>query len=80
MNIDNEYILIVNLSNQYKIYRVYALNEKIALNKYKNMCQKYMNTQNIGHRNYWKQLKDAIDNNKFTIYKSEDYCGVREIL
>jgi len=78
--LDNEYILIIQLPNQYKIYRVYAPNEKIALQRYINMCTKFMSTDNNEHRQYWQTLKDAALNKDYIIYQSNDFLGVREIL
>ena len=79
-NLDNEYILTVQLPGRFKIYRVYAPNKGIAIQRFVNVCNKYMNTDNDSHKEYWENLKKAIDEGSYKITMNEDFCGVREII
>ena len=75
----NEYLLTVNTLDKNKLYKVYAPNEKVAINKFISMCEKYQDSNNLDNREHWKQQVKAINDNSYTVMKIEDFCGVRSV-
>ena len=75
----NEYLLTVRTVDKNKLYKVYAPNEKVAINKFLSMCEKYQDSNNPDNREHWKRQSEAITNNSFSILKIEDFCGVRSV-
>ena len=73
----NEYLLTVKTLDKNKLYKVYAPNEKVAINKFINMCEKYQDSNNLDNREHWKQQSKAINDKNYSILKIEDFCGVR---
>lgn len=71
----NEYLLMVND----EMFRVYAPNEKIAINTFCGTCEKYANTNNEDFRHYWNDLKDNIKHGSYQIIHNNDFTGVRRI-
>lgn len=76
----NEYLLTVKTLGENKLYKVYAPNEKIALNKFMNMCSKYQDSRNFDNKEHWKRQSEAIISKSYSILRIDDFCGVREII
>ena len=73
--IDNEYLLIAND----EIFRVYAPNEKLALDTFKRACVRFSDTKNEEFKIYWNNLFDAVQRNNYTIIQNSDFIGVRKV-
>ena len=75
----NEYLLTVKTIDKNKLYKVYAPNKKVAINKFINMCVMYQDSKNPDNREHWEQQNKAISDNNYSILKIEDFCGVRSV-
>lgn len=60
-------------------FRVYHQNERLAISKFKNVCFKYMKTNNLNYQKYWNDIFNAISNGNYTIIKNTDFVGIRKI-
>lgn len=76
--IDDEYILTVNTKPN-KSYRVYASNEKQAIERFINVCKLYMKTNNQTSKDHWQDQDKAILDGDYIIFKNNDYNYVRKI-
>lgn len=76
IDIINEYILVINNG---EIFRVYAPNEKIAINTFVNACRTYTDTDNKHYQEHWNNLIKLINHKQYKIIKSEDFMGIRKI-
>lgn len=75
----NEYLLTVKTIDKNKLYKVYAPNEKVAINKFLSMCEVYKDSNNPYNGEYWEQQIKAINNKDYSILKIEDFCGIRSV-
>ena len=73
----NEYILVIHSKGE--VFRVYDINNKLAIKTFLNACEKYSDTDNKEYKEYWQGLKKQITNNNYTIIHNEDFSGVRKI-
>ena len=73
----NEYILAIHGKGE--VFRVYNYNEKLALQTFINVCDRFSDTKNEEYKEHWQQLKGKILNNEYTLILNEDFLGIRRI-
>lgn len=72
----NEYILSIQDG---EVFRIYAPNEKVAINTFKNACRIYSDTKNEEYKKYWNNLCELVNQRKYTLIKVDDFIGIRKL-